>query len=503
MKQLSNLDSAFLFLESSKTPMHIGALHIFESPDKKNASFEIFKERVEERIHLAPVLTQKLMSIPFDLDAPYLVDDPDFSLSLHLNHVGLPAPSDRTALNNLVGEIIRKPMDRSKSLWELTFIDNLDGLGLSGKNHFAIVSKIHHAIVDGMGGEELLSKLLDFSPDSNHRIKVTPPAPQTPPSGFKLFMKSYGAALRSPTKMAQIIAKASTASAKILAQKTAGDLKKLVSFKLAPATLFERDLSDDRVFGTMELPLHQLKDCRKLSPQATLHDVVLGVISSGLREYLVEKNAVPKDNLVSLVPISLRRRKPKQGEENRQGANEIAAMLVDLATAEMSILDRIEMIRQNTVPAKSSNKKTTKISQLTEFLPNIYLSIAAKLYTRWHISNYHNPLFNLVITNVPGPQIPLYMGKAKLLEQYGSAPIFIGMGLSIVVLSYNGTMSIAINSCSSIIPDPQILVNHIEKSFKDLYSLVTPEQQSKPRRRRRARSEAASENNPELQQSNS
>ena len=161
------------------------------------------------------------------------------------------------------------------------------------------------------------------------------------------------------------------------------------------------------------------------------------------------------------------------------------------------------MIRQNTVPAKSSNKKTTKISQLTEFLPNIYLSIAAKLYTRWHISNYHNPLFNLVITNVPGPQIPLYMGKAKLLEQYGSAPIFIGMGLSIVVLSYNGTMSIAINSCSSIIPDPQILVNHIEKSFKELYSLVTPEQQSKPRRRRRARSEAASESSPEAQQSNS
>ena len=483
MKQLSALDAAFLFLETPKAPMHISALHIFSAADKKSASFQAFRERVQARLHLAPVLRQKLIHIPFDLDAPYLIDDSEFSLSTHLSHIGLPSPGNRQALNDLTAQIHRKPLDKQNPLWELTFIDNMTDIDTPGRYRFAIISKVHHAIVDGMGGEELLSKLLDFSPEPHERTIARPYKPKKPPTPIELFIKSYGSALKSPTKMIQILAKASTAVAQILAQKSISDLKKLTSINRAPATPFERSLSDDRVISTLTLPLSELKRCRTLCKDATIHDVVLGIIASGLRQYLLNEETLPQDNLVALVPVSLRSQNT-QKNLSRQAANQITAMLIELATSDMSIVERITTIQNSTATSKTLSKKT-KISQLTEFLPNIYLSIAAKLYTRWHISNHHNPLFNLVITNVPGPQIPLYMGKAKLQEQYGNAPIFHGMGLSIAVLSYNGELSITINSCSSIMSNPNLLSSTIEKCFHELSELAKPKAVTKPKQTRR------------------
>ena len=155
-------------------------------------------------------------------------------------------------------------------------------------------------------------------------------------------------------------------------------------------------------------------------------------------------------------------------------------MLVNLATKKMTTLERIRCIHEVTSNTEwQSNNTASKISQLTEFVPSIYLSIAAKLYTRWHISSQHNPLFNLVITNVPGPQLPMYTGKAQLVEQYGSAPIFHGMGLSIVVLSYDGHISISTTSCRSVLPNPNQLLKAIESSYQDLIETNTPK---KPKR---------------------
>lgn len=472
MKQLSTLDSAFLFLETRKAPMHIGALHIFSAPDKTSASFEFFQQRVEERLQLTPVLKQKVLPIPFNLDSPYLVDDPDFSLSLHLSHIGLPEPNDRNALNELVAAIQRKPLDRDKALWELVFVDNLQHMDLPGRYNFAVISKLHHAIVDNMDGEELLSKLLDFSPTPHPAPKKSISIPEKPPTTFNLLFKTYTSALRSPKKMIQMVAHASKAGASILARKTAGDLKTMLSFHRAPATLFERDLSDDRIFSNMKIPLAQLKHCRTLCPTASLHDIVLGIIASGLHDFLKDENALPADNLIGLVPISVRA--PKQSSVNDgQHTNSISAILVDLATTTLSTLDRIAAIRQSTQAAIRLDRSGA-MTQLTEFIPSVYLSIAAKLYTRWHLSSYHNPLFNLVITNVPGPQIPLYLGKAKLVEQYGSAPIFHGMGLSIVVLSYNGDLSISINSCSSILKAPEHLIAAMQNNLQTLLAQAEP-----------------------------
>lgn len=481
MEQLSALDSAFLYLETRKAPMHIGALHIFSAPDKKNASFEEFYKRVEQRLHLVPVLRQRIVQVPFELDAPYLVDDPDFSLSMHLSHIGLPQPGTRDALNELTAKIQQRPIDRQSALWELVFIDNMIDIDVSGRAVFAVVSKIHHSLVDGKGGEEFLSKLLDFSPEPHQRVTQKPFKPKPLPSALDLFFKSYGAALFSPVKMAHMAAKVSGAGANLMARNTIGSIQKITSRRRrAPASLFERQLSDDRVFAHTTIELAQLKRCRTLCPTATIHDVILGIIAKGLASYLKEMDAVPKDDLVALVPFSSSTSTRTANDKIR---NELLAVLVTLNTKANSVVECIELVQKST--EFGNQQKPAKISQLTAFLPNLYLSIAAKLYTRWHISSAHSPMFNIVITNVPGPQIPMYMGKARLVEQYGNAPIFNGMGLSIVVLSYNGSLSISLNSCSSILPEPNKLADHIQESFQQLWLKSKPKAVPRPKRSRR------------------
>jgi len=478
MEQLSALDAAFLYLETRKAPLHVGALHIFCSSDKKHASFEWFLQRVKERLPLAPVLQKRLLAIPFDLDAPYLVEDPEFSLNTHVSHIGLPDPADRNSLNALAARIHRNPLDRHKALWELTFVDHIEGLDLPGKYHFAIISKVHHCIVDDMGGEELLSKLLDFSPNPNTANIVKPNACKALPSRFRLLFESYKSVLHNPSKMISIIAKASTSGAKLLAQKTVSDFRKISNSRRAPASLFERELSDDRVISSLNIPLAQLKICRTLHPKATIHDIILAIISQGLHDYLTAKQALPGDSLTALVPMSHRRSQTqtdwRPNSDSRQKANQLRANIIELATTPIDIRERIQHIQKsNSTVSKKAIQ--SKISQLTEFLPSVYLSLATKLYTRWHISAAHRSLFNLVITNVPGPQIPLYMGNAKLIEQYGTGPIFQGMGLSIVVLSYNGTLSITVNSCSSILAEPNELTQAIYDGFHDLYQKAKPQ----------------------------
>ncbi len=463
MQQLSGLDSSFVYLETPRTPMNIGGIYIFDgNTPSGQMNFERFKEHIRSRLHVARAFRQRLIDVPLNLDFPYWIEDPDFELDLHLPHVGLPQPGDRQALMKLAADIFSKPLDRSRPLWEITFVDGLDKIEGVPKHAFAAICKIHHAAVDGVAGEEILSALLDVFPKPRIVEETSAWTPQSVPTEIEVLGKTYSSAIRSPFRFAKLLRQTSSMIATSISTRLTARFRSPPMILSAPKSCFDATLSAQRVIDGTQISLERVKLIKNAIPGATVNDVVLAVCSGALRKYLLDKDALPEESLVSLAPISIR-----SLNEKGDAGNRISAMLVSLATDEPDPLTRMVRINESTRGAKEYNK-AIEAERLMDYLPSATFSLAVRLYTRWHLSDKHNPFFNLVTTNVPGPQIPLYLDGAKLLTQVGIAPIFDGMGLSIVIMSYAGNIGIGAISCKTLMPDLSALIAHIEDAMKEL-----------------------------------
>ncbi|HET8705907.1 MAG TPA: wax ester/triacylglycerol synthase family O-acyltransferase [Pseudomonadales bacterium] len=474
MQQLSGLDSSFIYLETPRTPMNIGGIYIFDGHTPSGLmTYERFKEHIRSRLHVARAFRQRLVDVPMNLDFPYWIDDPDFELDLHLPHVGLPQPGDHQALMKLAADIFSRPLDRARPLWEITFVDGLEKVEGVPKNAFATICKIHHAAVDGVAGEEILSALLDVFP----KPRVVEPTdnwnpPDQVPSEIDMIGKTYASALRSPFQFAKLVRKTGRMLGTSIATRLTARFRNPPMILSAPKSCFDATLSAQRVVDGTQLSLERIKRIKNAVPGATVNDVVLAICSGALRKYLLDKEALPENSLVSLAPISIR-----SLDEKGDAGNRISGMLVSLATDEPDPLARVLRIHESTRGAKEYNK-AVEAEKLMDYLPSATFSLAVRLYTRWHLSDKHNPFFNLVTTNVPGPQIPLYLDGSKLLTQIGIAPIFDGMGLSIVIMSYAGNIGIGAISCKTLMPDLPVLISHIETATAELEQALRLDQGS-------------------------
>lgn len=460
VEPISGMDATFLYVETPTSPMHIGSVAVIEG----SLEFEKFKATILSRLHLVPKLRKRLVYVPLSIDYPYWVDDPNFDVDMHIHHIALPKPGNWKTLRKIASQIFSEPLDQSRPLWSFTFVEGLDDIPQVPKGSVAVVSKVHHVAVDGVGSTNLLSLLFDFTPETKPIPEPKPYKPAPIPNELAMVLKSTLSFVEKPLKFPKLITEAVTASFK------AGMLTRVKKVDLptapfsAPASPLNGIVSPVRKWNTAILSLERIKALKNIM-QTTLNDVILAICAGALRRYLLEKDKLPIKPLVAMVPISTR----TKAEENEAG-NQVSSMLVQLATNIEDPIERLSTIHENTIRGKTYHGAigAKTLANMAEAVPFGVANQAARLYSRFQISEMHNPVFNVTITNVPGPQFPLYLNGHKLLSIMGTAPVLDGMGLIITVFSYNGLVTISPTSDANSMPDIDIFSRYIRESANEL-----------------------------------
>lgn len=462
VKSISGLDATFLYAETPTSPMNVGSVVIIEGSLK----YKDFRKLIMSRIHMIPKFRRRLMYVPFSVDHPYWVDDPDFNIDMHIKNVALPKPGDWKQLRRMASREFSEPLDQSRPLWSFTFVEGLDNLSQVKKGSVAIISKVHHVAIDGMAGAGLLAVLFDFSPEARDIPEPKPYKPKPLPNELTLMMKSSVGFAKDPLKFPRLIKESLEATVKAGFVTRAQHLDLPTAPFTAPKTPLNGIISAERKWNTSIISLTRVKRLKNIMG-TTVNDVLLAICAGALRRYLKEKRKLPKKPLVAMVPISTR-------QEAGTDGNELSAMLVQLATDIEDPIERLEKIHENTIKGKTYQGATgaKTLSNLAESVPFGVANQAARLYSRFHLAKMHNPVFNVVITNVPGPQIPIYLHGHKMLHIMGMAPIIDGMGLIITILSYGDEITISPTTDKYSMPDSTAFSNYILDSANELEKCI-------------------------------
>lgn len=461
MRQLSELDASFLYLESETGPMHIGGIYLFDASDRdKPLAFSTFVAYLRSRLHVVPLFRQRLKEIPFRLGRPYWIDDPDFSIERHLAYVNLGDNGDHASLQKLASRILEQPLKRDRPLWHITFVDGFRNSGDSEKRgDFALIIKLHHAAIDAFSGEEIIAKLLEYGPDPR---RIDPPRTWSPgpaPSDERVILQAGANLIRKPLQITSVAFSAAEATARGIIQKQMRKLPLPFPLFSAPHSPFNRHITANRQIVSSSVDLSRLKAIKATLGNVTLNDVVLGLCAETLRRYMQAQDMETERSLVAMTPISVR-----SSSLRKATGNQMSAMLLDLATNEPDPARRIRRIHWNAVESEPY-REAIAADRLTELLPSTMLALSARLYSELQIAQRYQPVFNLPITNVPGPQVPLYLQGAKLTAQFNTAPLFDSMGLVIVAVSYQGKLTINFTLCPDVVADGESLTALLGESL--------------------------------------
>ncbi len=467
---VSGIDAAFLYTETPTSPMNIGSVVIIDG----TIDFKTFKDTVHSRIHQFEKLRQRLVYVPFSVDYPYWVDDPNFDIDLHIKNIALPKPGAWKQLRDVASQIFSEPLDQNRPLWSMVFVEGLDNIPQVPKGSIAIISKIHHVAIDGVGGAGLLSLFLDFTPESREIPEPKPYNPKPLPSEISLIVNSTLSFAKDPLKFPKMVSNTLKATLK------AGFLTRMHLSELptvpftAPATPLNGLISARRKWNSAILSLERVQNLKNIMG-TTLNDVLLGICSGALRRYLLEKGKLPEKSLVAMVPISTR------DKDSLETDNQITAMLVQIATNIADPIERLEIIHENNNRGKTYQGAigAKTLSSMADAIPFGIANQAARLYSRFKISEFHKPVFNVAITNVPGPRIPLYINGHKMITVMGSAPIIDGMGLIITILSYDGHITISPVSDANSMPDLDDFTRYLWESANELEAAIIAHQAKK------------------------
>lgn len=337
MQQLSGQDASFVYLETPHTPMHIGSVGIYD-PATAPGGFVRFKDIlrfIESRLGSARSFRQRLVRVPFDLDHPYWIEDPEFDLEYHVRHIALPKPGDWRQLAIQVARLHSRPLDLTKPLWEFTIIEGLDNVEGLPPGCFALVAKVHHAAIDGMSGVEMSAAIHDIDANMTPRDVKNDWRPENMPRVAELLTRSYFNSLVQPMRVMETIGRSLPGMAKLAATVGKGEVS-LSNTRLAPKTRFNAKVGGHRVFDAAAFPLKDIRAIKDAVPGATVNDVILAIIGGGLRNYLSDKGELPNDTLSAMAPISVR----GEGEKAALG-NLVSAMVVGLGTHIANPLERL------------------------------------------------------------------------------------------------------------------------------------------------------------------
>lgn len=478
MEQLSGLDAAFVYLDAPNAPMHVGGLHVYQPTDGR-FGFEEFRTHIAASIDRSPIFRRRLQQVPLRLGRPFWIDDPHFDLDLHVQHSALPPPGGWGALRDLAARMFSRPLDPERPLWHLTFVAGLDRDDDFPPGSFAVISRVHHAAADGLGTLDMFNAVWSHEPrvikPRRHRARPRPPHP---PGPLRLLQQSFGGVLREPRETLGWAAKLVRGGLGVGREFIAREHHAPPMLFQAPRSPFNVPISSRRVFDAANLPLDRVRAIRAAVPGTTVNDVVLAVCSGGLQRYLRDYGNLPERDLVAMAPISIRNQVYK-------GGNRVSAMLVPLEIKAADPVERLRRIHEHAVDSKAYTEAigAATLADTSRFVPYSLATAAAGLYSGLHLARYHRPPFNLVITNVPGPREPLYLGTAKLLEGYGTAPVLDGLGLILVVTSYLDTLTVSATAAHEAVPDVERLVAGVRASFAELCAAVGAGKRTTKRRK--------------------
>jgi diacylglycerol O-acyltransferase / wax synthase len=467
MSHLSVVDGAFLHLESPEMPMHVGSLALFEPPAGGAAAwFEAVKAHVAGRMHLAPVFTRKLALMPFDLANPVWIADDDIDLDYHMRYLVLPKPGTLAQMEALAARLHSSLLDRSRPLWEFYVIEGLaDG-------RVGFYSKVHHAAVDGQAAVALANTVFDLTVEPR---RVKPPRARRGHRYQLGVAELLSAALSNQAtqlvefvKLLPPLAGAAVGAVKqALATRGAG-AKSTSMFKLAPPTPFNTSITNQRAFASVSLPLPEVKQIGK-ALGASVNDMVLWLCSTALRDYLADSRELPAKTLVAGVPISLR------AEGDATSNNQVSGTVIDLATQQKDPVKRLEQIMAGTHAMKR------QMGSFGELIPKDFPSLGspwllsglASLYGRSRLADRAR-FANVVISNVPGPQVPLYLAGAKMTGLFPLSIVVHGLALNITVQSYMGQLCFGLIACRRAVPDVAELGKAMQRALDGLRQLPLP-----------------------------
>ena len=464
MQQLTGLDASFLYFETANAPMHVGFIMIYDQSTAPGGrvTFRGILANIEKRLHLARCFRQRLAYVPFDLDHPYWIEDPDFDLEFHVRHIALPQPGDWRQLCIQVARLHSRPLDHNHPLWEVYVIEGLDNISELPRGSFAIVGKIHHAAIDGVTGAELIAALHDLEPGAE-----PPPAkeawlPDPLPSTADLLTRTMFNNVIYPFRLGRVMGESVPAMARLRQELQAREFK---TPALVPRTRFNGTVTAHRVLDGRSFDLETIRAMKKAVKGATVNDVVLAICGGSLRKYLQDKRELPRESLLAMAPISVRT-KAQRGT----GGNQVSAMVVPLHTEIHHPLERLNAVHEGAVQSKALTQAVGArlLTDYGQFIPSALAGSAARLYSRFGLANSANPFFNTVVTNVPGPQQPLYFCGARMVTTYGMGPIGDGLGLIHGVFSYCGQITIAATSCRKQMPDPAFYAKCLQDSFDEM-----------------------------------
>jgi diacylglycerol O-acyltransferase len=467
MRQLQGMDASFVALETRNSPMHIGSILIY-NPETAPGGFVRFKDILnffESRMQLSRTIRQRLVRVPFDLDYPYWIEDPDFDLEYHVRHVALPKPGDWRQLCIQAARIFARPLDLTRPPWEFTIVEGLENVPGVPKGSYAMVTKVHHAAIDGMSGIDLMEAV--------HTLAADEPPPEAPddwkpekiPNPVELLGKSYFNAITNPLKQIEVAAKAAPGLAKALKGLVAKEFD-VSGEMIAPKTRFNRTISGHRVVEGRSVPLADIKAIRTTVEGAKVNDVFLAIIGGAMRKYLLAKDDLPKKTLTAMAPISVRSK-----DEKGDMGNQVAAMVAPLGTHIADPLERLRYCHDRTTNSKAMTDAmgARNMTEMSKVSPALWMSLGAQLYSRLGLANRGvSAPFTTVVTNVPGPPVPLYSAGARLESMMGLVCLTDGMGLGHVVQSYTDEATISFTACRELLPDPEFYIQCIEDSFNEL-----------------------------------
>jgi diacylglycerol O-acyltransferase len=453
-QRLTALDNQFLHLETPAVHMHVAGLAILDPATRPSGplTLEDLRELIARRIHLVPRFRQRIMQVPFNAARPVWVDDPAFDVDFHLRRAALPAPGGRKELADYVERVHSRPLDRSKSLWEMYFIEGLED------GHVAVLSKVHHCLIDGVSGIDIATVLLDFTVEPR-AIEPEPWTPEPLPSGRDLLLDAVREQVTNPVK-AGIEAASSAVRAPALAfeqaRAMAGGLASLIAAGNAPESPFNRPVGANRRFTMVEASVEDFRNV-KHALGGTVNDVVLTVVAGAINRFLTRRGT-PAETFRTMVPVSTRDESQRMALGNR-----VSNIFVDLPVGPMDAADRLGAITAATRDLKSSHAAVgaTTLMELGTWAPPTLHALAARLMSRGRF-------INLVVSNVPGPQIPMYMLGARLVATYPMMPLAERCALSIAVTSLTGVMGFGLTSDWDSLPDIEYLAEGILVTLDEL-----------------------------------
>ena len=457
---MPGVDAGFLYMETPTLHMHTLKVSIVDVTEVPGGySFPMIKDEIMARLHLLPPFRRRVLTVPFQLHHPLWVEDHEIDPDRHVVLDRVPAPGGMAQLEEVIGRIASTPLDRSVPLWELHVCEGLaDG-------RVAVVAKMHHAMADGVAANALLANITDLSPDSRPSPPEASWAPEPTPAPTDVAKVALVDAIKQIALIPGLLLRTLLSIIAVVRHKRSSDIRTPVPVLDTPRTSFNGAITARRSFATTSLPIEDFKLVRK-AQGVTLNDVVLAVVGGALRAWLDEHDEHPSGSLIAGVPVST----DEAGSAPRLGGNAVSNMFTTLGTATDDPVERLLEISRVTAEAKKMQRALgmKMLEDWVQFTPPAPFSAFMRAYSRLQGADYHPAPFNVVVSNVPGPTVPVWIAGARLTDLFSVGPILQGIGLNVTVWSYLDRMNFSLLACPDLLPDLRGLADHFSGSLQDL-----------------------------------